>query len=575
MRHLAGIISIALTFAASAATLQNGDFAKGKDGRPEGWEALGTGVSLKSAGSLWTRTETVFNIADYKTVRIHLGVHRGAGTVWFDNVRVEESEFAPLTITNKSFEEGDAKTLPGWGQDAPGERTFRDTSVWTRFPGQGFGSGASARVTSPDGKPTRMWQDVAIVGRGEPDVDYVLSVAWRAEDLQGEPLFEVSGLKPGRAPDRALPGRRLPVPFPPEQFGKHIVELSLPRAGASGVSQHLNLSPADRKRAWGVSAWVRIPQLRNGSVALSVHSDANFEPEAVERMAEADGNWRVISTNFIPGDTDPWVVIRLKAAGVGPNWPAALVHVDNVRIGPPSIIPAPERVEWLPLDQSFLIPRKLTVGMKGAPGAVIVSAARLFSESLEEKTGGVAQLGGPLSAEQRGVELVVAPEDGTEREPESYSLRVSRDRVTLVSADERGALYGLLTLAELIQRTPTGAHVFLAASIDDAPDLPFRGIYWAGGDRQLMDRFARLRYNAVLIENLPYASLADAQTCDHIRESLTTIAAWGSNRSRSCRASATLTLSCARIPMLSRATRYAARSWCSPAPNRWLWRSGT
>jgi len=24
----------------------------------------------------------------------------------------------------------------------------------------------------------------------------------------------------------------------------------------------------------------------------------------------------------------------------------------------------------------------------------------------------------------------------------------------------------------------------VAANIDDAPDLPFRGIYWAGGDRQ-------------------------------------------------------------------------------------------
>ena len=157
------------------------------------------------------------------------------------------------------------------------------------------------------------------------------------------------------------------------------------------------------------------------------------------------------------------------------------------------------------------------MGVEGEPGKVVVSAVRLFSETLKEKTGSVALLRGPLGADERGVQLVVAPQDGQRREPESYSLRVRRDRVTIISADPRGALYGMQTLLALVQRSPKDGNVFLAASTDDAPDLPFRGIYWAGGDRKRMDRFARLRYNAVLIENVPYQSLSSSKARDQIQ----------------------------------------------------------
>ncbi len=129
---------------------------------------------------------------------------------------------------------------------------------------------------------------------------------------------------------------------------------------------------------------------------------------------------------------------------------------------------------------------------------VIGSAIRLFSESLQEQTGAVVVSQDALGADEPGVELVVAPGDGLEREPESYSLEVSRDRVRLVSADGRGALYGLMTLLELAQRVPSGGNIFLAASIEDAPDLPFRGVFPVGS-RELIDRLARLRYNAAAL----------------------------------------------------------------------------
>ena len=55
-----------------------------------------------------------------------------------------------------------------------------------------------------------------------------------------------------------------------------------------------------------------------------------------------------------------------------------------------------------------------------------------------------------------------------------------------------------MTLLELIQRLPSGESVFLAASIEDAPDLPFRGVFPVGS-RELIDRLARLRYNAAAL----------------------------------------------------------------------------
>jgi len=250
---------------------------------------------------------------------------------------------------------------------------------------------------------------------------------------------------------------------------------------------------------------VRVSRLNKGEVTLSVQPGSKPESAPVTKITRADDTWQELSVNFIPGSTNPLIEVRVKGD-------AAQAYVDNVTIGPATITPTPKQLEWLLLDESFPIPEKLSIGIKGESGAVVASGIRLFSESLKKKTGTVVVTKDALAADSPGVELVVAPKDGKQRKPESYTLLVDRDRVTITSADGRGALYGLLTLLELVQRAPNGGNIFLAAKIDDAPDLPFRGHYWAAnptgeGSRKMIDRLVRLRYNAVLVQNLQYFSL--------------------------------------------------------------------
>jgi len=273
-----------------------------------------------------------------------------------------EIGFSRLEIVNRSFEEGDANTLTGWGQDAPGERTFRDTTVWTRFPGQPEGSGASARVTSSDGKMTRIWQYFGReqfkrlwdtsggtssqypFGPCERNTDYVLSFRWRSEALDGDLYVEACGIEPDGELGRTLPVTPLARLFPPEQFGESVAELSLSAPGETGLSQQVALSPAEQQRPWRVSVQVRVPQLTNGSVALCVQPGS--DPETRRQVQELFAYYCGLGIEPIPVlqnfghaytqlKIDPnvaegvWVVDE-KLVLVGTD-PVALAHPNVIR----------------------------------------------------------------------------------------------------------------------------------------------------------------------------------------------------------------------------------------------------
>lgn len=496
------IVVCLLTFVAAVmpATLTNGDFEAVRDGQFVGWTATGpTGAVTVTGIPRWVRYSVKFNSAEYRTLRPYLRIQSGKGTVWFDNVAISD-----LPLVNPGFEQGDGQKLVGWGQDAPGERVFRDTTV-------AKDGKASVRLSNKESAMTRIWQDVPC----EPEKEYELSFFWRAEDLAGNAYGEVYGLSPDGGLGRVIAQTpRIPF-FAREQFGKHVCQLSLTEPGRASISQRISFSPADERRGWSVSVQVRVLRLDNGAVSLVVRPGPGATPLASAQITESSLPWRELSANFIPAAGEIEVALQVEGD-------AAVILVDNVSLGGTKIVPVPKVFEPVSIKENFSIPAKLSVGIRGKVGSVTASGIRLFAQALKQQVGCVSIGQDPLRGAERGVQLIVAPGDRMKRPSESYSLRVRRNRVTIIGADERGCFYGLTTLLQLARKTPDG-YVFLAADIEDAPDMPFRASYVGSArlnetTRALVDRFARLRLNAAVFEDSVFYHLEDPQNRRDVQE---------------------------------------------------------
>ncbi|MBQ6352381.1 MAG: beta-N-acetylhexosaminidase, partial [Lentisphaeria bacterium] len=105
------------------------------------------------------------------------------------------------------------------------------------------------------------------------------------------------------------------------------------------------------------------------------------------------------------------------------------------------------------------------------------------------------------TAPEKGIFIAVG--EGIKESPEGYTLSVTPSRVTIRSATERGAFYGLQTLRAL--RKKDGS--FRAAEIRDWPDFRFRGLHTKGNSgtlglysRILAQVAATLKLNAFMLE---------------------------------------------------------------------------
>lgn len=87
------------------------------------------------------------------------------------------------------------------------------------------------------------------------------------------------------------------------------------------------------------------------------------------------------------------------------------------------------------------------------------------------------------------------------QKPEGYFLKIEKDRIIIAGADERGAYYGVQTLAQLLTlgKLPL-------AEVTDYPDVPFRGVVegfygtpWSQEDRiRQLDFYGRNKMNVYL-----------------------------------------------------------------------------
>ncbi|MBN1669467.1 MAG: family 20 glycosylhydrolase [Kiritimatiellae bacterium] len=127
------------------------------------------------------------------------------------------------------------------------------------------------------------------------------------------------------------------------------------------------------------------------------------------------------------------------------------------------------------------------------------------------KSDGIALFGDELHA-RCGIRLAPSPSGrvaiarNARLPAEGYELKVTSRGVALACKDNRGLLYGLDTLASLIERDGDGAGV-PACRVEDAPYTPVRGVHVYMPARESMDFFnrflrfmVRLRMNTLFLE---------------------------------------------------------------------------
>jgi hypothetical protein len=90
---------------------------------------------------------------------------------------------------------------------------------------------------------------------------------------------------------------------------------------------------------------------------------------------------------------------------------------------------------------------------------------------------------------------------------ESFVTTSSESGVRITAPTDQGAVYGMMALPPLVRQRADGQWQLIAARLEDAPAMPFRGTYMPGLPRAQAERIAwcrrlaALRLNAVVIED--------------------------------------------------------------------------
>ncbi len=168
-----------------------------------------------------------------------------------------------------------------------------------------------------------------------------------------------------------------------------------------------------------------------------------------------------------------------------------------------TIIPQPQRVEWT--AESFVVSSETMIVAPKNPKPLESFAVQLLLDDIKARTGKTLRM--TTTPPKKGTSIVFESLSlGGQFPPEGYRLNVSTNRVTLMGEDERGTLYGVQTLRQLLQ-TVNGKLVIPGVRISDYPDQKIRAWHLIAprqGDgekfKRLVDMFALLKYNTLMIE---------------------------------------------------------------------------
>lgn len=165
-----------------------------------------------------------------------------------------------------------------------------------------------------------------------------------------------------------------------------------------------------------------------------------------------------------------------------------------------AVFPAPREVN--PSDGDFLLDDGVTIALPASASAEDLFLARFLTETLSDRWGVHLKTGQPT-----GRAIVIEHPRAAIAPAEGYILRVSTSRIVIQGADERGTLYALQSLRQLISRK-NGSLRVEGVNIRDWPDKPFRGIKLYLPGRQNIPFFKRFvrdfmvlyKYNTLIME---------------------------------------------------------------------------
>jgi len=181
---------------------------------------------------------------------------------------------------------------------------------------------------------------------------------------------------------------------------------------------------------------------------------------------------------------------------------AAVTACAAPRAPHPSLIPAPQSVEWTGV--SFGLDRPVRVVLSADCGPEVETAADLLANGLLEsgaKTVAIA-MGDPHHPIDGAARIAIGPVEGGQGNPEAYALEVSGDFITLTAPGTAGLFHGIQTLRQLAGRRE-GPPALAGCRITDRPAFPMRGIMFDVGRnfislpliKEYMDVLAQYKLN--------------------------------------------------------------------------------
>ncbi|MGQ9732554.1 MAG: hypothetical protein ACUVX8_14935 [Candidatus Zipacnadales bacterium] len=480
MRHLSTSLWVAvLLIGGAGAEVPNGDFET--DGTLV-WKRFGSGINLRRAPTPgWFRFSSTFNSGEYDRIRLYLRIQSGVGTVCFDEVGIQA-----LPLRDPSFENVDGDRLLDWQQDNIGETISVSTDSPLR------GEHCLCLHHNSDGV-SRVWQEMACVS----NTTYEVWVWMRPVNFRGDAYAEIYGVREGQLGDIIWQSKHLSG-SEGASLGSSLLQISGEAEARGGLEQTLKV-PVGQNLV--LTAEIAAPLLEGGQIRIGAYAGDALLGEIV--VAESVEQWHTERT-VIQSPPTGLVTLRLEACG-----PIELAYVDNIDLKKAGTALGGPHAQFVEAERNLPLDDVLFIELPTPAPELLVKGIDILHKRFAQTTGGV--IGVRLG---KGTPQMIVTLEGNAPAPlrsweadQSYVLSCSESGVRLTARTVQGAFYGLMGLPDLLDQTPAGGWVLLAARLDDRPALPLRATYMGGlprnaGERiNWCERLATLRMNAIVIED--------------------------------------------------------------------------